>query len=126
MTDPTTTTSTTGDDPLDRDYLERNYLALGCADVLVDVVAMYLESVPHKLAGLQAALAASDSAEFAKLIHGLKGESGSVGAHRVTARAAVLEQHARQGDLAACSSGMPELELELQRAIAVLQQEFTG
>ena len=117
---------TLADDPLDHGYLKRNYLDLGCADVLADVVAMYLESVPHKLAGLQAALAANDSAEFAKLIHGLKGESGSVGAHLVTARAADLEQHARQGDLAACSSGMSELEQELQRAIAVLQQEFTG
>ncbi len=117
---------TLADDPLDHGYLKRNYLDLGCADVLADVVAMYLESVPHKLAGLQAALAANDSAEFAKLIHGLKGESGSVGAHLVTARAAALEQHARQGDLAACSSGMSELEQELQRAIAVLQQEFTG
>lgn len=125
MTDPTNS-AVAGDEPLDRAYLERNYLALGCADVLVDVVTMYLESVPHKLAGLQAALAASDSAEFAKLIHGLKGESGSVGAHLVTARAAALEQHARQGNLAACSSGMPELELQLQRAIAVLQQEFSG
>jgi signal transduction histidine kinase/DNA-binding response OmpR family regulator len=126
MIDPSTTSAAMSDEPLDRDYLERNYLALGCADVLVDVVAMYLESVPHKMAGLQAALAANDSAEFARLIHGLKGESGSVGARLVTARAASLEQYARQGDLTACSGGMPELEHELQRAITVLQQEFTA
>jgi len=126
MIEPTNTSSTTGDDPLDRDYLERNYLALGCADVLADVAAMYLESVPHKIAGLQAALTTNDSAEFAKLIHGLKGASGSVGAHLVTARAATLEQSARQGDLASCISGMPDLERELERAIAVLQREFTA
>lgn len=124
MTDPTNAAA--GDDPLDREYLERNYLALGCGDVLTDVAVMYLESAPQKLAGLKAALAAQDSAAFARLIHGLKGESGSVGARQVTARAAALERHARQGDLAACASGMPDLERELERAVVVLQQEFAA
>lgn len=123
MSDAITITAA-DDDPLDREYLQRNYLALGCGDVLTDVVAMYLESAPQKLRELQHALAAEDSAEFARLIHGLKGESGSVGARLVTARAATLEQHARQGDLAACANGIPELEQELQRVSAVLQQEF--
>lgn len=118
------TITAANDDPLDRDYLQRNYLALGCGDVLTDVVGMYLESAPQKLRELQHALGAEDSAEFARLIHGLKGESGSVGARLVTARAAALEQHARQGDLAACRDGMSALEQELQRASAVLQQEF--
>lgn len=125
MTEPANSISASvSDDTLDRDYLERNYLALGCADVLVDVVAMYLESVPCKLDSLKAALAAGDGGQFARLIHGLKGESGSVGAHLVAARAAALEQCVRQGNLAACQSGMPELERDLQRTMAVLQQEF--
>lgn len=113
------------DDPLDRDYLERNYLAIGCADVLVDVVAMYLQSVPQKLAALYGALEAGQGDEFIKLAHGLKGESGSVGARQVFALASHLEQGARQGDWAACRSGMPALEEALGRVTAVLHQEFS-
>lgn len=111
-------------DPLDRDYLERNYLALGCADVLADVAALYLESSVEKLAGIQNALAAGDTDQLAKLAHGLKGESGSVAARNLTALAAELEQHARRGDLEACRRCLPQAEEELQRVIAVLRQEF--
>lgn len=120
----TETTLTTADDPLDRDYLDRNYLALGCADVLVDVVAMYLESAPEKLAALHEALAAGHCAELVKVAHGLKGESGSVGARHVVALAAAVEQSARQGDLAACRDSIPELERELERVTNMLKQEY--
>ena len=113
---------TAADDPLDRDYLERNYLAIGCADVL----AMYLQSVPQKLAALQETLGSGQGDEFIRLAHGLKGESGSVGAHQVFALAGELEQGARQGDWAACRSNMPALEGALERVTAVLRQEFGG
>jgi len=124
MTDMNQTAVAAAGDPLDRGYLERNYLALGCADVLADVVAMYLESVPDKLVALHAALESGQIEELTKLAHGLKGESGSVGASRVVAQAAKMEQSARQGDLAACRSYMPLLEQELERVTAVLKQEF--
>lgn len=120
----TETMYTTADDPLDRDYLDRNYLALGCADVLADVVAMYLSSAPEKLADLRSALAAGRREEVAKLAHSLKGEAGSVAARQVVALAASVEQSARQGDLAACTTALPDLEQALERAMAVLKQEF--
>lgn len=115
---------TCADDPLDRGYLERNYLALDCADVLADVVAMYLESSVEKLAGLHDALTTAQLADLARLAHGLKGESGSVGAHYVSECAAALEQSARQGDLEGCRRTLPLLKHELERVIAVLRQEF--
>ncbi len=114
----------TADDPLDRDYLDRNYLALGCADVLADVAVMYLSSSAEKLSALHGALSDGQGDHVARLAHGLKGESGSVGARFVTALAAALEQNARQGDLAACREAMPALERELERVGTVLRAEF--
>lgn len=120
-----TSAATPADDPLDRDYLQRNYLSLGCADVLADVVTMYLDSAPEKLAELRAALAAGQMEAAAKLAHGLKGESGSVAARQVVALSASIEQSARQGDLAACTTALPDLELALTRAMDILKQEFS-
>lgn len=112
------------DDPLDRDYLERNYLALGCADVLADVAAMYLESAPEKLSGMHEALNTANLEQLGRLAHGLKGESGSVGARQMTALAAFLEQSARQGDLDACRHCIKDLAPALDRVSSLLKQEY--
>ena len=112
------------DDPLDRDYLERNYLALGCADVLADVVKLYLESHTVKLHALQDRLANGSSEELTKLAHGLKGESGSVGARFVMKTAAAIEQAARSGNRDEIARLLPELAHEMTRVREVFQREF--
>lgn len=112
------------DDPLDRDYLERNYLALGCADVLADVVKLYLESHTVKLHALQERLAEGSSEELTKLAHGLKGESGSVGARFVMAIAAAIEQAARRNNREEIARLLPELKHEMTRVREVFQREF--
>ena len=110
--------------PLDLDYLDRNYIKLGCEDVLFDVVNIFLETAPEKVALMKDALETADGPELSKLAHGLKGESGSVGARIVASLAAAQDQSARRGDIEEFRSRMPQLELELDRAIALLKQEF--
>ncbi len=112
------------EDPLDREYHHKNYLALGCGDVLLDVYRIYLESAPLKAEQLRSSLQAGNLDLVISLSHGLKGESGSVGGRFIMAAAAEMEKVARAGDLQAARAILPELEHQLQRVIAAIQQEI--
>lgn len=114
----------TAADPLDRTYLQKNYFALGCGDVLVSVCNIYLESAPQKIKQLHQLLLHNDSGPVISLLHGLKGESGSVGARYVMALAAELEKAARADDLDTVRRALPDLELLLQQVITVITQEI--
>lgn len=112
------------EDPLDREYHHKNYLALGCSDVLLDVYRIYLESAPLKAEQLRTSLEAGNLDQAISLSHGLKGESGSVGGRFIMATAAEMEKAARAGDLQAARTLLPELEQQLQRVIAAIRQEL--
>lgn len=112
------------EDPLDREYHHKNYLALGCSDVLLDVYRIYLESAPLKAEQLRTYLEAGNLDQAISLSHGLKGESGSVGGRFIMATAAEMEKAARAGDLQAARTLLPELEQQLQRVIAAIRQEL--
>jgi HPt (histidine-containing phosphotransfer) domain-containing protein len=124
---PETTAATpaySAEDPLDREYQHKNYFALGCGDVLLEVYRIYLESAPQKLAQLQSLLQQPELESVIRLAHGLKGESGSVGGKMVMAAAAAMEKAARAGNMEEARRLLPELELQLQRTITVIQQEL--
>jgi signal transduction histidine kinase/DNA-binding response OmpR family regulator len=120
----TTQQNTSPEDPLDREYHQKNYLALGCGDVLLDVYRIYLESAPLKAEQLRSCLEAGDLDKAISLSHGLKGESGSVGGRFIMATAAEMEKATRAGDLQAARALLPELEHQLQRVIAAIKQEL--
>jgi HPt (histidine-containing phosphotransfer) domain-containing protein len=115
---------TVSEDPLDREYHHKNYLALGCGDVLLDVYRIYLESAPMKIEQLRSVLQTGDLPQAISLSHGLKGESGSVGGRFIMATAAEMEKAVRAGDLEAARRLLPELEKQLQSIIAAIQQEL--
>ena len=112
------------EDPLDREYHHKNYLALGCGDVLLDVYRIYLESAPLKVDHLRSALQAGDLEQIVSLSHGLKGESGSVGGRFIMATAAEMEKAGRADDLETAHRLFPELEKQLQSIVAAIQQEL--
>lgn len=114
------------DDPMDREYQKKNYTDIGCEDVLADVSRIYAESAPAKLVQIRQLIQAgsTDLTPLVSVAHGLKGESGSVGAKHVTALAAAVEKAARQGDIGEAGRLLPELERELARALKVIELEF--
>lgn len=114
----------TGSGPLDHDYLNRNYIQLGCADVLKDVIDIFLESSPEKLACIKQAAGSGELTVLTKCAHGMKGESGSVGARIVNRLAAAIEQAARKDDIEGVRCLIPELETELQRAADALKRDY--
>lgn len=112
------------EEPLDREYHQKNYIDLGCGDVLLDVYQIYLESAPLKVKQLRNIIQAGDFEQIVSLSHGLKGESGSIGGHLIMAVAAAMEKAARAGDLEETSRLLPELEHQLQRVVAAINQEL--
>lgn len=114
------------EDPLDREYQRKNYLALGCGDVLLDVYRIYLESAPLKLEQIRSLLASANLDALIGVAHGLKGESGSVGGRFIMAAAAAMERAARASDLEEARRILPELEQQLQRVMAAIQQELAA
>lgn len=74
---------------------ETHYSAL-CADVdMVEIVQMFLDELPQRVAQLHAALEAQNYPELARYAHQLKGAGGSYGFPQLTSLAASLEQFAR-------------------------------
>ena len=114
------------DDPLDRDYQQKNYHDLGCSDVLLDVYRIYLESAPQKLLRIRELLQQGDTEALVGVAHGLKGESGSVGGRDIMAVAAAMEKTARAGNLTEARALLPELELQLQRTASVIERELSA
>lgn len=112
------------DDPFDREYLRKNYLELGCGDVLHDVFRIFQESSLVKLEGLRKALEAGEQQELLSIAHGLKGESGSVGGRRLSALASAMEQSARAGNIAEIRCLLPDLERELERLLGAIAREL--
>jgi HPt (histidine-containing phosphotransfer) domain-containing protein len=111
---------------LDQEYHRKNYHDLGCSDVLLDVYRIYLESAPQKIEQLRPVVERGEFDPIISLAHGLKGESGSIGGRLVMATAAALEMAARAGNLQEVHRLMPELELQLQRTIAAIEQELAA
>ncbi len=126
MIPATSAAAVTTDDPLDRDYQQKNYHDLGCGDVLLDVYQIYLESAPQKLVRIRELLQQGDTEELTGVAHGLKGESGSVGGRDIMAVAAAMEKAARVGDLTEARALLPELELQLQRTAAAIEKELSA
>lgn len=118
--------SSVSDDPIDREYLQKNYLDLGCGDVLLDVCRLFLDSSSVKITGLNNALADDNLEELLNISHALKGEAGSVGGRCLAAVAARLEKAARADDIETIRTMMPEAVHEHRRLVQAIEMELAA
>lgn len=65
---------------------------------LVDLVAMFVDEIPLRMAGLRECFQAGDREQLGTLAHQLKGASGSYGFEPLSPLAARLETAARQNE----------------------------
>jgi HPt (histidine-containing phosphotransfer) domain-containing protein len=75
--------------------LEPIYSKLGADADLSELVEMFVQEIPDRVAALQAQFAARDMAELARTAHQIKGAAGSYGFGAVTPSAARLESSAK-------------------------------
>jgi len=87
----------------------------GSPDMVAELIALFLQDAPAQLSAMRAALAAGDAAALRHAAHSLKGSSGYLGARRLMALCAEVEQSARQGTLEAGVLKVEELVDEFER-----------
>jgi HPt (histidine-containing phosphotransfer) domain-containing protein len=98
----------------------------GERDLLRQVAAIFLESVPEQLAELRRAVAAGDAATVTRVAHRLRGSLGNFGAERAVEAALRLEQNGGAGSLAGAEGhcailldGCDALRRRLERLLAL-------
>jgi len=92
--------------------------------VLAEMVDLYLEDAPPRLAELDAAVGRGDATAVADLAHALKGSSANFGSGPMVAACRELEVAARSGDLDGAADRVARITGELARLRAALEAEL--
>lgn len=88
---------------------------------LREIIGIYLEDVPQRLADLKTALASGDQPLFTRSAHTIKGSSANVGALEVRAVAEKTEHRSKIEPIATVAEMLPELEAAFDRACVALK-----
>jgi PAS domain S-box-containing protein len=87
----------------------------GDADLLKELVGMFIEEYPKLLAQIREGLERQDAASASSAAHQLKGLLAQFGAEAARQAAYAVEQPARQGDLSATGVNLQVLEAAMRR-----------
>ena len=96
---------------------------LGGIALLDELVSLFHDEIGRYLGEIDRALAEGDPVALRKAAHSVSGSSANMGARRVAATAAALEQLAATGDIDGASALIAELAIHAQRALAALAGE---
>jgi HPt (histidine-containing phosphotransfer) domain-containing protein len=89
------------------------------AELVAEVLAVFLEDAPVRLAAIHAALAQRDAAELRAAAHALKGAAASIAAIRLFEAAQALEHTSHDGQLDGAAVG--RVVSETDALVAALQ-----
>jgi len=95
----------------------------GEPDFVAELIGLYLEDAPRKLAQMREAARAADAAALRRAAHGLKGGSASLGAFGVAAVCAELERACRDDYSSQAPALLARLARELERAHLAFEGE---
>jgi len=87
----------------------------GDAQLLSDLVDLFLEEYPHLLEEIRTAIKKEDVKGVERGAHGLKGSTSNLTAKRAADAALKLERLAREGGLLGAEDSLRELEFQLVR-----------
>lgn len=108
---------------IDQEAIE-NLRALNPEDdsFLREIVGIFLEDTPARIAELKDSFARSDVAAFSRAAHSIKGSSSNLGASRLRKAAETLEHESKKGGLTGLDAFIPSLETEFSTAKAELEK----
>ena len=92
----------------------------GDAELLNEILKVFLNDCPRQLEGLRNALAAGDAESIERFAHALKGAAGNVGAQRLQSLALEMENNGRKGSTASAAQLLDQMEQafeELRNAV---------
>jgi HPt (histidine-containing phosphotransfer) domain-containing protein len=93
-------------------------------DLVTEVVEIFCEDLPPRLAAIRTALAGGDLATVERVAHALAGSAGMIGARRLALVAAELEAAAADGR--ATTAAAARLLDEAAAAVALLRERISG
>ncbi len=105
------------------DLLER---LAGDADLVAEVVVIFLEDCPLRLQAVESAMARREAVALRAAAHALKGAAGSLGAPRLFEAAQTLEQLAADGSLGSAAVAVQRVGDEARQLVAVLSNRTTA
>lgn len=91
-------------------------------EFLREIVGIYIEDTPKRLAELRACLASGDVATFTRAAHTIKGSSANVGAQVLKGVAERLETVSRKEGLGGVSGMIADCEAEFERVKVELRR----
>jgi PAS domain S-box-containing protein len=108
---------------IDRPLLEslRELQGEGERDIFNELIELFLSDVPLQLADLREAAEAGESHSVERIAHTLKGSAANMGALRMKALLAELEEIGRSEELGAAPERIAQVEKEFGRVRAVLE-----
>lgn len=108
--------------PLDPNAIEAlRALNLDDGAFFFDLIQIYLDDAPKRIAEIEHALAEGDAPQLALAAHSLKGSSANFGAHRLCVLSERLEHLGRQGALGEVPTHLPALKEEFARVTEALK-----
>jgi len=111
------------EDPLDRAAID-NLLEMGGSELLSELAEMFSGETSSALPALREAATASDTQSVERVAHTLKGSSGNMGAQKMSAICAELEDVGASGDLSRAPELLERLEEESGRVRTALEAEL--
>ncbi|MDR3426322.1 Hpt domain-containing protein [Silvimonas sp.] len=96
----------------------------GDADLLAELLGVFLSDIPARLQTLESAASAEDFGTVAHEAHAIKGSCGTIAAHANMQRMQALECAARQGDGATVAEIWMACMGEMQRLLQDLHVEY--
>ena len=93
----------------------------GDPELLVDLIRMFLEDAPQKLAAIESAFAGGDLEQVERAAHSLKGSSGNLGAILVQQHCETIQNASRKHERAAIATAVPQLVRDYAAAEAALR-----
>ena len=106
--------------PMDVEEMRRQ---LGNDDALVaEVIQLFLDDCPVRMAALAAAVDARDAATVRRAAHAIKGAASNFFASGVVKTAAALEMLAAGGDLTGVDELAGRLDIEMQRLVTAMTE----
>lgn len=98
----------------------------GEADILSEVLRLFLDEVPPRIERLRNALAAGDIQEVHRSAHSLKGSAGNIGAGPMFDVCKQLDERGKAGDRAGCAALVGALDVEFGKVESAIRRVLAG
>jgi HPt (histidine-containing phosphotransfer) domain-containing protein len=114
--------------PVDLGMLRNLRAAQGAGqpDIVAEVVAIFLQDAPGRVATIRAGVARGDLEGASRAAHTLKGSAGHLGARTLSTLCARFEEKVREGSPFDASSAADAIAEELARVREALGEETKG